>query len=383
MRGLALVLRELRHRPVNAALSALGLGAGVALMVVVHLLATSAERETRRVVRDMGFNLRIIPRDTDIGRFHELGHSEGTLAEDAATRLAAGAGTFVSFNHLTPTLERWTNVLGRDALVTGLGAAITGPGERKAPMGFTVGAGRAYLGAAVARRLGLKPGGSLEVAGRTLQVEKVLAEAGNVDDVRVYTSLADAQAILGLPGRISEIRAIDCLCLTSDRDPLGQLREALGRILPEAQVLQLRAIADARARQRQSAEGFAALATPLTLVVAGAWTGVLAFLNVRERRAEIGLWRALGSGSGRVLLLFLGRAVVIGLAGAALGGAAGTWAGLHFGPTLYPVTSAALAPDWAWLARLAWMTPAFAALASLVPAAMAVAQDPSETLRAD
>ncbi|MFM8421714.1 MAG: hypothetical protein ACKOEQ_16505, partial [Verrucomicrobiota bacterium] len=178
--------RELWHRPVNAGLGTLGLAAGVALLVVVQMLATAAERETRRVVRDMGFNLRIIPRETDVERFHELGHSDRTLPEDAARRLAAGAGTFVSFNHLTPTLERWANVMGRDALVTGLGPAITGPGEKKAPMGFTVMPGRAHVGSAVGRRLGLKPGGTLEVGGRSLTVEKVLAEAGTQDDVRVY-----------------------------------------------------------------------------------------------------------------------------------------------------------------------------------------------------
>ncbi len=375
--------RELWHRPVNAGLGALGLAAGVALLVAVQMLATAAERETRRVVRDMGFNLRIIPRETDVERFHELGHSDRTLPEDAARRLAAGAGTFVSFNHLTPTLERWTNVMGRDALVTGLGPAITGPGEKKAPMGFTVAPGRAHVGSAVGRRLGLKPGGTVEVGGRSLTVEKVLAEAGTEDDVRVYVSLADAQAILGLPGRISEIRAIDCLCLTADQDPLGKLREALGRILPEAQVLQLRTLADARARQRQAAEMFAALATPLTLLVGGAWTAVLAFLNVRERRSEVGLWRALGHGPWRVLGLFLGRAALLGLAGAVVGCAAGTWAGLHHGARLYPVTAAALVPDVALMLRLAWMTPLFAALASLVPAALAAGQDPAETLRAD
>ncbi len=378
-----LVLRELRHRWANAALAVLGLSVGVGMLVTLQMLATAAERETRRVARDMGFNLRIIPRDTDIGRFHELGHSDRTLPEEASARLAAGAGTFVSFNHLTPTLERWTNVLGKDVLVTGLGAAITGPGEKKSPMGFTVGNGNVQLGHAVARRLGVKAGGTVEWMGRGMRVEKVLAEAGTVDDLRAYVSLADAQSMLGLGGRISEIRAIDCLCLTADKDPLGQLREALARVLPEAQVLQLRVMADARAKQRQASERFAALATPMVLLVAGAWTGVLALLNVRERRPEIGVWRALGHGAGRVSALFLGRALVLGVAGAVVGAVLGTWAGLTWGPWMYPVTGGVIGVDWALMARVAWWTPAFAAMASLVPAALAVAQDPAETLRTD
>ena len=125
------------------------------------------------------------------------------------------------------------------------------------------------------------------------------------------------------------------------------------------------------------------MATPMVLLLGGAWTGVLALLNVRERRAEVGIWRAMGHGTGRVLGLFLGRAVILGLAGAIVGGALGTWAGLTWGPGMYPVTAGAIRMDWELLVRAAWWTPAFAALASLVPAAMAVAQDPAETLRAD
>lgn len=383
MNPLVLILCELRHRRLHAVMSVVGLAVAVALMVVVRTLTSAAERETRRVVRDLGFNLRIIPRDTDIDRFYDTGYPDGTLPEDAARRLAEGAGTFVSFNHLTPTLERRFPIAGRDVLLTGLGPAVVGPGEKKQPMGFTVPAGRVYLGHAVAERLGLKAGGKLELGGRAFGVEKVLAEAGTQEDIRVYTALGDAQSLLGLAGRISEIRAIDCLCLTADQDPLSQLRVALAKILPEGRVVQMRTMADARAKQRQAAERFAAFAVPMVLLVGAIWTGVLAFLNVRERRAEIGLWRALGSGSGRVALLFLGRAVVLGLIAAGVGHAMGTAAALHYGPRLYPVTAGGFAMDISLLWRALMWTPVYAAVASFLPAMMAVAHDPAETLRTD
>lgn len=383
MNPVTLILCELRHRRVQAFLTVTGLGVAVALMVVVRMLTAAAERETRRVVRDMGFNLRIIPRDTDMDRFFDQGYPDGTLPEDAARRLAEGARAFVSFNHLTPTLERRLRVTDRDVLLTGLGPAVVGPGEKKQPMGFTVPPGSAHVGHAVAARLGLKAGGRMVLGGRELVVEKILAEAGTQDDIRVYTALADAQAILGLAGRISEIRAIDCLCLTADQDPLSQLRAALAGILPEAKVVQMRTLADARARQRQAAERYAAFAAPMVLLAGAAWTGVLAFLNVRERRSEIGLWRALGSGSGRVAFLFLGRAVLLGIVAAGVGHAVGTWVALHHGPRLYPVTSGGFAADVSLLWQALIWTPGLAAAASFVPAMLAVAHDPAETLRAD
>ncbi len=378
-----LIFRELRHHRANALLSALALTIAVALIVAVRLLTNAAERETRRVVRDLGFNLRILPRDVDPGEFWIRGHSDKTLPADAVQRLATGAGTFVSFNHLTPTLEGRIPLGGLEAILTGLGPSITGPGEKKQPMGFNIAVGKAYLGQTLANRLEAKTGKTLEVKGRPLTIERVLVESGSDDDMRLFTSLADAQAILGLPGRISEIKAIDCLCLTSEQDPLGQLRKELQRLLPEAQVLQMRTMADARARQRQSAEKYAAFAVPLVLWVSAGWVGVLAALNVRERRPELGLWRALGTGSLRIAGLFLGRAMLLGLVGAGVGYMAGTTVALHYGPEIFPVTARGLVAEPALLGWALLLTPAFAAIASFLPAMTAVVRDPAETLRAD
>lgn len=380
---LPLILRELWHRRTGALLAVVGIAGTVALLVAVRILATAAERETRRVMRDIGFNLRILPRDVDPDQFLADGRSDQTLPADAVKRLADAAGTFVTFNHLTPSLERRLRIGGRDAIVTGLGPSVVGPGEKKQPMGFAIPTGKAFIGASLAARLGAQAGAPLEVLGKTLTIERVLVESGSDDDIRLFTSLADAQGMLGLPGRISEIKAIDCLCLTGDQDVLRQLRQALARALPEAQVLQMRAMADARARQRQSAEKYSAFAVPLVLLIGASWVGILAALNVRERRPEIGLWRALGNGSLRIAALVLGRAVILGVLGASVGYFAGTQLALREGPRLYPVTAGGIAPELALLGWALLLAPGFAAAASFLPAMLAVAHDPAETLRAD
>ena len=59
--------------------------------------------------------------------------------------------------------------------------------------------------------------------------------------------------------------------------------------------------------------------TPLVVLVCAAWVGLLAWSNVRERRSEIGLLRALGKGSGKIASLFFGRAALLGLIGGCVG----------------------------------------------------------------
>ncbi|MSU32313.1 MAG: FtsX-like permease family protein [Pedosphaera sp.] len=378
-----LILREMRHSRLNTCLSLVAIIATVALLVGVHLLTAAAEREARRVSRDLGFNLRIVPRNTDPDRFFLEGYSDQTLPEDAVRQLASAAGTFVTFNHLTPALERRIRLQERDCLLTGLGQSVTGPGEKKQPMGFHIPLGKAHVGFLLAHHFNLKNGSSLRVLNRDLVVEKVLLEAGTDEDLRLYTSLADAQTILGLSGRISEIKAIDCLCLTADQDPLTQIRAALEKVLPEARVLQMRTLADARAKQRQSSENVTAFAVPMTLLAAALWVGTLFILNVRQRRSEIGLWRALGSGSGSIATLFLGKAALLGLIGGTVGYFVGTTIALQFGPHLFPVTAASLQANFQLFPKALLLTSAFAVLAAFLPAMIAVAQDPAGTLRAD
>ena len=161
------------------------------------------------------------------------------------------------------------------------------------------------------------------------------------------------------------------------------MRKEIGDILPEVQVVQMRTLADARAKQRQTREKVNQFVLPSVLVASAVWVALLAVLNVRDRRQEIGILRALGKGGGRIAGLFLGKAALLGLMASVFGAAFGTWAVLEFGPSLFPVTKKAIQanPTLAW--QMVVATPVFAAFASFIPAMLAVSHDPAETLRED
>jgi putative ABC transport system permease protein len=226
--------------------------------------------------------------------------------------------------------------------------------------------------------------------GRKFVVTKVNPERGNKDDITVWISLAEAQALMGKPGQINAILALDCTCDTVDR--LGRIRAEIARILPDTQVIEFasQAVARAEARQRAAAEAaaavegeragraklraekesFAAVLVPVALVGAALWIGFLAFGNVRERAVEIGILRAIGLRTGQVLVLFLVRALVTGLVGAALG----------FGVGVLVTAPAMPAFQLPWLPVVLVAAPVLAALASWLPAMFAVRQDPAEVL---
>src|SRR5262245_66573952 len=98
MSVLRLILLELLHRKLNFFLSVLGVTATVALFVAYLTTAEAAKRETIRVTRDLGFNLRVIPKETDMDRFWMVGYSEQTMPEETVGRFAKYDRVFLSFN---------------------------------------------------------------------------------------------------------------------------------------------------------------------------------------------------------------------------------------------------------------------------------------------
>tara|TARA_B100000959_G_scaffold106667_1_gene112442 strand:+ start:34 stop:534 length:501 start_codon:yes stop_codon:yes gene_type:complete len=135
-----------------------------------------------------------------------------------------------------------------------------------------------------------------------------------------------------------------------------------------------------KSQQRNLNQTFGRL-LPAVIFVCGLWIAALAMLNTRDRRQEIGVLRALGQGGGRIALLFIGKAVVIGLLGALIGYAIGVGLALQFGRLQF--TQDQLGWNLSLLGGALLLAPAFAAVSSFIPAMLAVTQDPADTLRHD
>lgn len=377
----SLIFKELRYHRFQTALCIAALAAAVAICVAMKIIYDASQRETRRVTRDLGFNLRIIPRETEMGNFLRNGFSEHTMPADSVDRLVEQGR--VAYNHLLPTLRRTISIEGHEAILTGVADEVFPPGHEMKVMQSRIAPGAAHVGFEVARWLKCKKGDTIELAGSTFTVARCAPEMGTTEDIEILLSLSDAQRVLGLPDQINEIQAIDCLCLSREENPLEILRGEISKLLPESKVVMKSKMADARARQRQMIERVVAFAVPALLIACAAWVGALSLINVRQRESEIGLLRALGYRTGPITVLLLGKAVFLGLVGALIGYFAGTILATGYGPRLFPVTAGALQSQSILLAWALLATPLFAAVVSFPTTALAISQDPATTLRKD
>ncbi len=383
MNPITLIFKELSHRKVNAILSLLAVTIAVSGSIIFHTAFAGSLQRTKRIQRDMGQNLRIVSKDTDLAHFWDEGFSRETFPENWVKSFTNITDT-INYSHLSAVLKWKVQWRDTPAMIYGLAPREEAPPGRKKPYMITpVKRGTVQLGRTLADIHGVKRDATVNVEGGKFEVARVLSEKGGGAEIRIYMHLADAQAVLKREGQINEIQALDCYCADETQDTLALLREQLGPILPQAQVFRMQDMAEAREKQRRDIEWTFSTLMPAIIFFCGIIVGVLAFVNTRARREEIGILRALGKGSGGVAALFLGKALLLGVAGALCGFTLGTALLLEWGQELLKISPKLIGWDMNNLKWALLLAPLFAALASFIPAMLAVTHDPAETLRHD
>ncbi len=379
------------------------------------------EDETRRLMRDMGFNLMITHRDTNMSDFWAADFAAADMPQDYVERLAADPRlTLVA--HLVATLQQKIDWENRKVLLVGyLPEAPQPHATGKQPMGYRIKPGTVFLGHELG--IGKKPGETIHVLGQPFQIARILPEQGSKEDITIAMHLADAQKLLNKPNRINQIMALSCRCSGSD---LPKIRQQLAEILPGTQVTEFRTIALARAEQRAAVaakkeeilnhmrqnlaerekilaerkqiladmevsrervlriiETLAEVLTPLVVLVSAVWVGLLALSNVRQRRVEIGILRAIGKGSGMIASLIMGKAVLLGIAGGLAGFLAGTLLAQWLGQRAFDLPAERLTAGLDALLVAVLGAPLISVVASYLPMLAALGQDPAVALRAE
>ena len=397
------------------------------------------DKATIRIMRDMGVNLRIVHRDTVFGDLY-TDFVAVDFPEEYVHTLAT-APQIETIVHLIATLQEKIKWNERSALLVGMFPVLTAS-QKNAEMQHMaepVQPGTVVVGYELAAGLknsplvtsdvngngALDPGDELEILGRTFRVAEVRPEAGGLEDIQLVLDLHDAQQLVAKPGRIHQIMALNCKC---KGNRLSVIRQELEQVLPDTKVTEHRSRAEAREMQRdlvaqsrqqqidlvkagrdqqmsivkargdeqlatvkanrergeKTLTGMVAILLPLEVCVAAVVVGLMTWLNVRERRAEIGLLRALGKRTGQIALLLLSRSVVVGVFGGvlaclicALGAALVAASPGQFANLL---ETAQLAPSTSLLLLTILGAPIVTALASYLPMLSAVSQDPARIL---
>ncbi|UCC98981.1 MAG: ABC transporter permease, partial [Phycisphaerales bacterium] len=370
----SLLIREILHRKLNFALGVLsvvvasGSLVGAVTLLRIHDVHTNqlledkqaalAEQmarlkdDTRKAMLKLGFNVVILPKDQNLNDWYADDYASKYMPEEYVDRLANSG--VVTVRHFLPSLQQKIEWPEHKRKIILVGARGEVPNLHKSPvkpMVQPVPPGTISLGYELHRSLDMKEGDTVELMGRTFTVHACHKERGNKDDITAWIYLAEAQELLDKPEKINAILALECLCVGEEGLPL--IRAEIAKVLPGTQVIERgsEAIAraeartkveeqarasvqqekDARENLRAVRERFASILTPVVVTACAIWIAILGFTNVRARREEIGVLRALGVHSRAILVMFLSRHVLVGALGGALGFVAGILSAACFG----------------------------------------------------
>ena len=375
-----LIYKEIVHRKLNFLLILFSLTCAVTFFVSFFTANEAAKRETIRLTRDMGFNVRIIPKETDINKFWIKGYSELFMPEEYL-KLFMKFKDF-SFAHLTATLHKQIIWRDKEVILTGIASEIEPSGKEKTSMAFNIEPGTVYVGYELAEDFQISQEDFIEIYDRQFRVVKTLAESGSKDDIRIYGLLSDFQDMLGLQGQINEIMALNCLCVSPDKtDPLKILRDQLDQVLPQGKLIMDTTIATARERQRHMLEQYFSLITVFLIIIIAIWISILTMINIKDREQEIGILSAIGYRGLKIAGLFIGKIFFIGVLSSLLGYLAGTILAMEIGPEVFKITANAIKPIKSILFYSIIVTPLFAVVATILPIMLVIIKDPAIILR--
>jgi putative ABC transport system permease protein len=357
-----------REHPGRVALSVLGIAFGVALGVAVHLINASAASEFDIALRSLAGEADLVVRGP-----------RGGFSEGLYPRIARLDGVRAA----SPALEIEAQVAGRTETIKVLGLDPFRAGalqphllvESRDAIPDLLESGAVLLSLSAADALGLARGDSLRVRAGTQVLELRIAALMPAGATQQRLALMDIAAVQWRFGRLGTLNRID-VKLAPGADP-QRMSHDIERLLPPGTV-----VASPAAEAARNAALTRAYRTNLDmLALVALFTGAFLvfstqFLALLRRRSQLAVLRVIGLTRGRLTRLLVLEGALVGVAGAAIGVAAGcvvAWLGLErlggdLGAGYFRGSRPSLAIEWTGLVSFFALGVLFSTGGALLPA---------------
>lgn len=193
------------------------------------------------------------------------------------------------------------------------------------------------IGPRVAAQLRAQNGALLELKnGAVTENCYVLAGEGfGSDEDHVFTDLETAQNLASAPKKLSQIQLI----FSGTPPQINRFIASLQKEIPEAEVRPIRQFTEGEAKIYNRVSGLLSATVGIVLLLT-ALCVMAAMTNVAmERKMDVGLMKAIGGATKRVVRLFLAEAALLGLAGGLIGAAGGIFLSVGLGKAVFGVAA--------------------------------------------
>jgi len=371
-----LVYESFRRQKRRKLLAGAAISLGVTVATAMIAVATDVGDKINRELRTIGANLIVTPQedslDVEIGGVNLRPPTDGAFLNEADLPKIKGMywrNNILGFAPMLPasvTLQRAGQTqdatllgtyfarqvsFGKESFITGV--RTTHPWWKVSGAWPDDNSRDVLLGQRLGAQLGSKPGDEITISGRPVRVSGILS-TGSSEDEQIVAPLALAQEILGRPGVVRRVY-VSALTKPEDafarRDPKSmsgavydrwycspypqsiayQLQEAI----PHSHAEQIRQVAQNEGAVLTRIEGLIFLITVAALLASALAVSAAMATAIFERRAEVGLMKALGAGKLAVAGVFFAEAALLALLGGLVGFVAGGLLARQIGQTIF------------------------------------------------
>jgi putative ABC transport system permease protein len=367
-----LVYESFRRQKRRKLLAGAAITLGVTVTTAMIAVATDIGDKINRELRTIGANLVITPQedtlDVEIGGVNlkppsdgaflseaDLPKIKGTFWHNNITAFAPMLPVTVAVGHIdTALLGTYFSkpiAFGNDSFTTGV--RTTFPWWRVSGVWPGDDSRDVVVGEKLAGRLRVKTGNEITFAGQQLRVSGILSTGGAEDD-EIVAPLGLAQEILGKPGAV---RRVYVSALTKPEDALARrdpkslsgpmydrwycspypqsIAYQLMEAIPHSHAEQIRQVAQNEGAVLTRIEGLIFLITLAALFASALAVSAAMATAIFERRAEVGLMKALGAGKLAVASVFFAEATLLALIGGVIGFGAGAVLAREIGHSIF------------------------------------------------
>jgi putative ABC transport system permease protein len=371
-----LVYESFRRQKRRKLLAGAAITLGVTVATAMIAVATDIGDKINRELRTIGANLVVTPQedslDVEIGGVNLKPPSDGAFLSEADLPKIHGIFWHNNITGFAPVLPVHVSVdesgnrqevtlvgtyfnkqlaYGKEDFTTGIRAThpwwkVTGQWPDDASSDV-------LIGERLASRLGKKAGDRISMNGRQSRVDGVLSTGGAEDD-QIVAPLALAQQILGKPGAVRRVY-VSALTKPEDafgkRDPKsmsgavydrwyctpypGAIALQLTEVISHSKAEQIRQVSQNEGAVLTRIEGLIFLITLAALFASALAVSAAMATAIFERRAEVGLMKALGAGKVAVASVFFAEAALLALTGGVVGFVAGGFLAHQIGQWIF------------------------------------------------
>jgi putative ABC transport system permease protein len=315
----------------------LALGASAALTAALLNLQVDARDRLTKEFRVFGANIIVAPRDTKSSSPAAVTLDESIV--DKVRQSLPPRASADSYLYLVASVSAASSAQPVNAVIAGKRTErITQSPGQSAIVTPRDNTNLCLVGAKAAQQLNLQPGASLTLKNDQREevcTSEIADSRGDAQDSQIVVNLDAAQRLASLPGKVSLIQ----LSVPGTPREIREYISTLAQNIPAADVHGLRQFTDAEAKIYTRVSGLLTATTALVLALTGLCV-MAAMTNVAmERKNDVGLMKAIGGATRRVLRLFLAEAALLGLAGGIVGAAFGLLLSIWLGKTVFGVAA--------------------------------------------